>query len=792
MLLFVRSRLFCRPTHKEDITPNISLLIVAHNEATVIRRRLENALTLDYPCDQLRIIVVSDGSNDGTNEIVSEFGDYGIRLLALPREGKNTALNAAVGCIPDDIVVFSDANSMCERNALRALVRHFADPSVGGVAGRQTYPSVENSDSAEFGERTYWNFNQLLGEWESAAGSITNATGGLYAIRRELFSPIPSGTADDVATSFSIIARGYRLVFEPSAIAIEDVASSRRAEFQRKVRICAQGFRSLFAYKQLLNPFRSGFFSLQLFSRKVLRWMMPWPLFALFASAFALAHTAPGYEAAFILQAVFYALALSFWAVPDHTLTRMSLPTSVVLPFFFCLGNAGSLRAQWLTLRGNRCDHWEATSREQQRSAGPRSHLSAPSLRKVAYIMSRFPKITETFILYEILQHHHHGESVEIYPLMREREPAVHPEAVSLFDRVHFQPFLSLAILRANLHYLCRAPRTYLGAIVEVLRGTLGNANFFFGAVVFLPKSVAFAYQMKRSGVTHVHAHFATHPALSALIISRLTGIPFSFTAHGHDVHCSRKMLREKLASAQFAVAISQYNRDLMAEECGDRLIHKIHVIHCGVDTDYFSPAPHPRPAKPLRIICVASLLEVKGHTYLVEACRILRERRIAFHCDLVGAGERRAQIEAQITKAGLGDAFTFHGPQPRAVVRRMFHQANVKVLASVPTSSGLREGIPVALMEAMACGLPVISSQLSGIPELVENGVSGILVAPRDSLALADGLERLAQDINLRVRMGTAGRVRILREFDLSQNASALAKLFSGPASTVGFGEAA
>jgi colanic acid/amylovoran biosynthesis glycosyltransferase len=400
-------------------------------------------------------------------------------------------------------------------------------------------------------------------------------------------------------------------------------------------------------------------------------------------------------------------------------------------------------------------------------------------MAKVAYLMSRFPEITETFILYEMLEQERLGNTVEIYPLLRQYPPVVHPEAAAATLRAHFEPFVSAAILRANWHYLRRRPRAYFAAMAEVLRGTFGSPRFFLGALVFLPKSVRFAYQMERIGVTHMHAHFATHATLSAMIIHRLTGIPFSFTAHGHDVHCDRRMLGEKLAAAAFAITVCDYNRELMAREFGEHLRDKIHVIHCGVDTEYFRPPRELPPPMPLRIASVASLLEVKGHTYLVEACRLLREHGIAFHCDLVGEGDLKLQIEAQIAAAGLQDAFTLHGAQPRSEILRLLQQAHIKVLPSVPTSVGSREGIPVALMEAMACGLPVVSSRLSGIPELVEDGVSGILIEPRDAFALAQGIERLARDPDLRARMGAAGRRRVLRDFSLAANTARLSTLF-------------
>jgi glycosyltransferase involved in cell wall biosynthesis len=396
--------------------------------------------------------------------------------------------------------------------------------------------------------------------------------------------------------------------------------------------------------------------------------------------------------------------------------------------------------------------------------------------------MSRFPKITETFILYEILALEARGVAVDVHPLLREREASVHPEAARLLQRIRFHSFLSLPIVAANLHYLFHRPQAYLGALFEVLSGTFGSLNFFAGAMGIFPKSVRFAYEMERAGVDHVHAHFATHPTVTALIIHRLTGIPYSFTVHGHDLHVEKRMLAEKLAAARFAVAISDYNRDTMIEECGEWAKDKIAVVHCGIDPTVFDAASRRTGNDPpFKMLCVGRFDEVKGHPVLVEACRKLSEKGIPFVCDLVGEGPRRPEIEAMIERAGLTGRVRTLGPRPRLEVVRLLSECDVFALPSVMAANGEREGIPVSLMEAMAMGVPVVSTKLSGIPELVESGVSGILVEPGDASALSESLEKLAREPELRARLGEAGRMKVLRDFDLSRNVDRLAELLAG-----------
>lgn len=411
----------------------------------------------------------------------------------------------------------------------------------------------------------------------------------------------------------------------------------------------------------------------------------------------------------------------------------------------------------------------------------PTTPASGP---KIAYMMSFFPKLTETFILYEILALEELGIPVEIYPLMRARQSVRHPEAERMVKRAHFLPFLSIPILCAQWYFIRRDPRAYFTLWTDVLRSTWGSANFFLGALGIFPKTVRFAYEMRHQGITHVHAHFANHPAVAALIISRLTGIPFSFTAHGSDLHVDRRMLDVKIEAAAFAVTISSYNKDLMISECGEAARDKIHVVHCGVDPTIFLPSSERGAGESLQILCVASLEEVKGHTYFIDACRILRDRGIDVTCHLVGEGPLRQRLKDQIAHLGLQDDVHLHGGLPQTEVARMLSKTDVMVLASVPTRRGKREGIPVSLMEAMASGLPVVSSAISGIPELVDSGHTGLLVPPRNSTALADALQTLRDNPALRTRLGQAGREKVLQEFNLRHNAASLAQRFLQEAS--------
>jgi colanic acid/amylovoran biosynthesis glycosyltransferase len=403
--------------------------------------------------------------------------------------------------------------------------------------------------------------------------------------------------------------------------------------------------------------------------------------------------------------------------------------------------------------------------------------------RKVAYIMSRFPKLTETFILYEMLAMQKQGIQVQLYPLLRERTEVMHPEALPLVLAAHYQPFLSLSILGANLHFLWKKPRAYLETLWVLLRANWGSLGFFTGALGIFPKVVGFAYQMEAEGINHVHAHFASHPAAAGFIIQRLVGIPYSFTAHGSDLHRDRHMLCEKVSEAAFVVAISNYNKELILSECQGKYRDKVTVIHCGVDTEVFrgrsNKTPHEKGENPFMILCIGTLHEVKGQAYLIEACRKLQERGIDFVCHFVGDGPDRVSLTTLVDQAGLRQKIRFHGGLPRDEIARLLLDADVLATPSVPTRDGRREGIPVVLMEAMGSGVPVIASNISGIPELVNDQYTGLLVPPRDATSLAKALELYFKDLSLRRRLGQAGRERVVGDFDLNKNAAKLAQHF-------------
>jgi cellulose synthase/poly-beta-1,6-N-acetylglucosamine synthase-like glycosyltransferase len=286
--------------------------------------------------------------------------------LALPRLGKAAVLNAAVSTAQGEILVFSDANSMFKSDALRALVWPFADLQVGGVAGNQVYLK-KGASSVGAGERSYWDFDRLLKEYESQAGNTISATGAIYAIRRSLFQPVMEGVTDDFYTSTSVIEQGFRLVFAPDAIAYEAVAGTSGGEFGRKVRVITRGLRGVFiARRQLLNPLRYGFYAIQLLSHKVLRRIIVFPLLLLFLVNPFLWKSGLFYQLTMIGQLGFYGLGLLGWLLDGTRIKRTKILT---IPYFFCLVNAAVVLATINILRGQQIKRWEPQRKAERREA---------------------------------------------------------------------------------------------------------------------------------------------------------------------------------------------------------------------------------------------------------------------------------------------------------------------------------------------------------------------------------------------------------------------------------------
>lgn len=391
----------------------------------------------------------------------------------------------------------------------------------------------------------------------------------------------------------------------------------------------------------------------------------------------------------------------------------------------------------------------------------------------ISYIVSRFPKISETFILNEMLGLRRRGVGIRLYPLMRANEPCRHPDVEAMLPYTHYLKLRSPGLVADHIRFLFEQPRRYLGTWGVVFRGYARSPARLPHALAVMLKAVHMAGLMRREGTDCVHAHWATYPALCAFIIKRLTGIPYSFTTHAHDIFVDRTMLREKMEQARFVTTISAFNRRFLIEKIGDCAAEKVRVVRLGVDLERFSAAngSYKTSPFPFRIVCLAALEDKKGHPYLLEACRLLKERAIPLFCQCIGDGDARASIENRIAELGLEPEVKLLGFLPSAAVRHHLADAHCMVLPSIITGRGKMEGIPVAIMEAMAMQVPVVSTAISGIPEIITSGINGILVEPANAAALADAIHRIYQSPALAKSMGEAARRTVEKDYNLDKN---------------------
>jgi cellulose synthase/poly-beta-1,6-N-acetylglucosamine synthase-like glycosyltransferase len=354
-LMFAISRLWPRPTIRADIQPRVSLIIAARNEQRDIASKLENALALDYPKDLLQIIVASDCSDDGTDEIAEGFADRGVVLSRQSaRDGKTRAQHRAALVSNGDILVFSDATTRLEPNALRKLLRAFADSSVGCVAGRLVYRS-EGSSPVATGCLSYWDYESLLKSWESAAGSLVGVSGCFYAVRRSCHAKLASDMIDDFVIAIEMNLQGLRAVYEPEAVCSENANHRSHDEFRMRVRVIEQTMNALQRYRRLLVARKHVMFQFQIFCHKTLRYSIPLSLLMAFiANALAL-DAGHFYQCAFFGQILFYCSAFIGWR-----LARLGVEIGpLALPYYFVLINAAAAVAFVKFMRGEAQVVWE-------------------------------------------------------------------------------------------------------------------------------------------------------------------------------------------------------------------------------------------------------------------------------------------------------------------------------------------------------------------------------------------------------------------------------------------------
>ncbi len=425
--------------------------------------------------------------------------------------------------------------------------------------------------------------------------------------------------------------------------------------------------------------------------------------------------------------------------------------------------------------------------------------MSTATAPVLGMILKGYPRISETFISNEILLLEKLGFAIHLFSMRRPRENFTHDSVKKIRAKVDYLPETLIKPLpRLLYHNLCLAaekPGVYASALKAAYRRFLRTHKS--ATIKHLLQAGYLAHRfLPASGVTHLHAHFAHSPTSVAMFTSHLSGLPFSFTAHAKDIYTSNpEQLREKIERARFVVTCTEYNRRHLMK-LSDGNATPIHRIYHGIDTGMFSGKREigQQTAEPYRILTIARLTAKKGLPTVLKALRQLRDQQISLNHTLIGDGDEREKILALIDELGLTSTSRWLGTQPHHVVLEHFRTADLFILGCEVASDGDRDGIPNVLLESMAMEVPVVVTDISAIPELVQDGKTGLLVPPGHPRKMAEAMLRLLTDVKLRKRITAAARQRVAEAFDNRQLIRDLAELYEreglGPRAEKGKGQ--
>jgi len=395
-----------------------------------------------------------------------------------------------------------------------------------------------------------------------------------------------------------------------------------------------------------------------------------------------------------------------------------------------------------------------------------------PGIR-LAYLTSQFPIPSATFILNELIGMRKRGFTIDMISIRRPRGDAfaetLEREKISV---EYLLPVTPVRLAASHGWALIRSPWRYVSTLIFAARRRPRGLRRWFYMVFYFAEAIVLAKRLHSREISHLHVHHANNATTVAMLTSRYLGVPYSFTAHGSDILIEKDLLREKVENARFVVTISEYNRAMIRQYCDASRDDRVEVVRIGVDTNRLRPSRN-RIGELPQVLSVGRLIEIKAFDDLIRACAVLRDRGARFRCVIVGDGPHRGSLDALRRELRLESHVSFAGTVSPEELGGYLDGSDLFALASTS------EGIPVVLMEAMACGLPVVATRITGIPELVEDGVSGYLVRPRCPEDLASAMTRLLDSPDRGAGMGAKGRDRVVRLFDAKTNLDGLARTF-------------
>jgi colanic acid/amylovoran biosynthesis glycosyltransferase len=403
-----------------------------------------------------------------------------------------------------------------------------------------------------------------------------------------------------------------------------------------------------------------------------------------------------------------------------------------------------------------------------------------PAVRTaIAVVVTRFPVVDEAYILREIVELERQGQPVVLVPVLRGHGKVVHEQARSWVKRALYTPLISPSIIVSNVRTMFQHPARYFKVLLLLFYGTMIRPRTLIRTLAIFPKAVHLARVLPKRGIQHMHSHFSTHATTLAYIISRFSNITYSFTIHGPDVFVHRLLLLEKISRATAVRTISAFNKAFLCGLYPSIPEEKIHVVHVGVNPEVYetasSESESERTKNRAQILSVGAITASRGFGFLVEACLTLKNAGINVETTIVGEGTRRRFLQHWVKYLGLADDIHLPGPLPQHEVARLMGQTDLFVLPSVIANDGQMDGIPITLMEAMAAGKPVIASAMSGIPELIDDRVSGLLIDATHTQRIANAIRYLIANPAVRQKMGRAGQQRIREEFDIRRTVASL-----------------
>lgn len=398
---------------------------------------------------------------------------------------------------------------------------------------------------------------------------------------------------------------------------------------------------------------------------------------------------------------------------------------------------------------------------------------------RATYLVTRFPKTTETFVYREIAELRRLGRSIDLAYLVDQGDGIRQPET-ACFAGDAFGGAKVSTLIRSLVTWSRRKPRATATVVGRVVRSSGRSLPVLGRDLLAVLHGLSLANEMERRGTTVIHAHFASFAATAASAASQVLEIPYTVTVHAHELYADRTGLAARLERAATVITISEFNQRMLADEVG---VRNTSLVRCGLELESFASLASSRPLPATRpgwaVLSVGRLADLKGHKHLIDACGQLKNQGFPVTCDIVGSGPLHAELQDRIDALDLSDDVVLHGSKSSPEVLEALAEANCFVLACDIAEDGNMDGIPVALMEAMAAQVPVVSTKVSGVAELVMDMETGLLVSPADPVELAEAIAMLADDPELANKLARNGADHVRSKFDIRESCRRLDDVF-------------